>query len=154
MNYLKKPGFTIHIHDRLRTSRSKNFGNDNGYPGKVQSSPCAINYGEEAKEGVQSSKNSNDPQPASADPGILGLSLGHFMKERNLSPRQLSEISGVPLPRIRNLQYGKTKIPAVKPVRLLPLPLASLSRIFYTGVPDAKDSALYKRRLHNRRELA
>ncbi len=50
-------------------------------------------------------------EPTSADPGFPGLSLGHFMKERNLSPRQLSEISGVPLPTIRNLQYGKTKNP-------------------------------------------
>lgn len=46
-----------------------------------------------------------------SDPGILAHTLDRLMKEQGLTPRQLSDLSGIPLPTIRNLQYGKTKNP-------------------------------------------
>ena len=41
----------------------------------------------------------------------LSETLNHYLKEKNLSPRQLAEQSGVPLPTIRNIQYAKTQNP-------------------------------------------
>ena len=41
----------------------------------------------------------------------LSENLNRLLKERHMLPRELADLSGVPLPTIRNIQYAKTKNP-------------------------------------------
>lgn len=59
------------------------------------------NYGKTAKQNKK-------------DPSRLAAKLNVLMQSKDLSPRRLSELSGVPLSTIRNIQYARSLNPRTK----------------------------------------
>ncbi len=59
------------------------------------------------------------PSEEKPDHGPLSRNLNRLLKAKKMTPRSLANLSGVPLPTIRNIQYGKTKNPHASTLRAI-----------------------------------
>ena len=66
---------------------------------------------------INSSFDTKKPKKTTDKKGAISDNIGRLLKERTMTPRELSQRSGVPLPTIRNIQYGKTKNPHTDTIR-------------------------------------